>query len=412
MPLFKKDKKKIYHSFLYTFPIAITSAVFGIIGFNLSFIQDKDLVSLYIYSSSFSFFFQIITYSILNYKKNNIISRFKYTVNIRNSIIQFIVFNIIIIYSIALIVWFLLSGTFGELALFILMQLIFSYFQMLSYNKTNYYQLKKVDYFLKLNFHSTIVRVIAILVLIYLLKLSFYGLVFSNILGAIGVCVFYDIKFRHLIDNYKLGFSKINYVGDLFKIEGILRSYRAYSEAWMVTTVVSFLNITRILKQPELDLINFSVPYVNSISTNFRQLFLKFEQESYFNNFKKRYYVLTYLTLVPMVFIFYFKENIIQLIEKYHFYSLINIFEGDLLMMLALQLLILPFTLGYIYIDFSKKNMYYKFLTHQFITFVSIITVTMCLYEFFNIGFVFVFIPLIPTLSIALNKKYLVEKYL
>ena len=223
MPLFKKDKKNIYHSFVYTFPIAITSAVFGIIGFNLSFIQDKDLVSLYIYSSSFSFFFQIITYSILNYKKNNIISRFKYTVNIRNSIIQFIVLNIIIIYSAALIVWFLLSGTFGELALFILMQLIFSYFQMLSFNKTNYYQLKKVDYFLKLNFYSTIVRVVAILVLIYLLKLSFYGLVFSNILGAIGVCVFYDIKFRHLIENYKLGFSKINYVRNLFKIEGILR---------------------------------------------------------------------------------------------------------------------------------------------------------------------------------------------
>jgi hypothetical protein len=412
MQLFKKDKKKIYHSFLYTFPIVITSAVFGIIGFNLSFTQDKDLVSLYIYSTSFSFFFQIITYSILNHKKNSIINRFKYTINIRNSIIQFIVLNIIIIYSASLIIWFLVSGTFGELAFFILLQLIFSYLQMLTFNNTIYFQLKDIEYYLKGMFFSTIGRVIGILVLIYLFKLSFYGLIFSNIISSIVILLFYKIKLRQLIDNYKLGLHKINYFSNVLKIEGILRSYRGYSEAWLLTTIISVLNITRILRQPELDLINFSVPYVNSVSVSFRQIYLKFERESYFNNLKRSQFLISYLTLVPLIFLYLFKDNFIILIEKYHFYSLRMVFDSYFLKMLTLQLILLPFTFGFVYVDFSKKNIYYKFLIYQFSTLIILIFTIIFLYKFLNLDFIFILIPLLPIFSIAINKKYLVEKYL
>lgn len=409
------DKKKSanhHNSLIYSLPLALVSAVSGIIGFNISFIQNKELVSFYIYSASFSFFFQIVTYSILNYKKNALLTRFKYTVNIRTSLIHFIVLNIILIYTIGLAGWFLWAGKVNALALFILMQLLFSSLQMMTFHHSNYFQIKKIDEYLKIQLFSTVIRAIAILLFIYFLKYSFFGLILSNMIGALILCLSYNIGYRQIVELYISGRTKIKYARNIFKVEGILRSYRGSSEAWMVTTVISILNLTRILKQSELDLINFSVPYVNSITSNFRQLFLKFERDSYLNNLKKGKLLFTFITLIPLALLFYFKDYAKLFIENNHIPGIRNIFNNDFLGLLALQLLILPFTLGYVYVDFSRKRVYYEFLIHKIRSLVLILLLILGFYYYSGSKLIFILFPLLPTISIALNKKYLVEKYI
>ena len=180
----------------------------------------------------------------------------------------------------------------------------------------------------------------------------------------------------------------------------------------MVTTVISVLNISSILKQTELDLINFSVPYVNSITTNFRQLFLQFERDSYLSRLNSRKFLFTFITVIPPVSLFLFKDPAIVLVEDYHLISIRNIFNNDFLLLIVLQLFLLPFTLGYVYIDFSRKKAYYKFLIHQIITLILILILIMGLYHYSGSALVFILFPLLPTISIALNKKYLVEKHI
>ena len=80
-----KDKSNIY-----ALLTSIISVLAGIIGYNIAFLQNKELAPLYIYSLSVSFLFQIISSSVLNYKKNTILSKFKYEFDIRNSIMQFL----------------------------------------------------------------------------------------------------------------------------------------------------------------------------------------------------------------------------------------------------------------------------------------------------------------------------------
>jgi len=412
MILSKKNEIVRDRSNIYAFFLTVISFLSGIIGFNLSVVQNGELTHLYIYSLSISIFVQILSSSVLNYKKNAIISRSKYYYDIRNAILQFIFSNIIIVYAVVISISYLLNEEFNKLFLLIFLQLIFSYFQILSFHKSIYYQLKNLEFFFKIQFLGTTVRAIIILIMIYFLKFSFWGLIFGNIFSSFIIYLLYNLKFRDVWNNYKLGYKKIYFIPYIFKLDGILRSYRVYSEAWMVTTVVSLLNILKFMSPKELDLINFAVPYINSISVQFRQLFLKFSRESYLKVLNKTKFIFTYSLLIPLAFLYLFKEKFILLLLKHHYISLVNVFNQDFLNLISLQLFLLPLTLGYSYIDYANKGIYYKFLKFQISIFLMLLIVVTLIFLLFKSPHLIIIFPLVPLASIVLSKRLLVEKYL
>tara|TARA_R110001583_G_scaffold69696_8_gene197576 strand:+ start:2150 stop:3388 length:1239 start_codon:yes stop_codon:yes gene_type:complete len=412
MIFIKKRKKSIDKSNIYAFFLSVFSLFSGIIGYNLSIFQNQDLASSYIYSLSFSFLIQMILSSVLNYRKNAILSRFKYHINIRNSILQFVFLNLIITMTLIIIALLFVNRSIYDLVILFLFQMIFSYLQILTFNKSIFFQLKNVELFLKIQFYGSLVKVTLVLILVFYFKLSFWGLIISNIFTAIAISLLYGIKFDELTENYKLGLKKLKLINCVFKVEGFLRSYRGYSEAWMLTTVISVLNFLKFLKPTELEILNFSVPYINTISTQFRQVFIKFERESYLKMLNKYKVIVPYFTLLPMFLIILWKNKFILIFEKLEFYSVLNIFNDNFLLLVSFLLFLLPLTLGYSYIDYAIKRNYYIFLVKKVTTMFILFAVVLLIYNFSKANYIFIILPLIPTISIVLNRKYLVEKYI
>jgi hypothetical protein len=399
-----KDKSNIY-----ALLTSIISVIAGIIGYNISFLQNIELAPLYIYSLSISFLFQIISSSVLNYKKNTILSKFKYEFDIRNSIMQFLFLNIIIVLGCYVGLKFFVSGIVNDFTLLIFMQLVFSYLQVISFNNSMYYQLKNIEVFLKINFYASVIRAIIIFSILFYFELSFWSLVLANVFSALSICMLYGIKLKCIITNYRLGLNKISLVRSIFKLEGYLRSYRMYSEPWIMTLVISFLNVFKILIPSEMDVLNFAMPYLNSISSQFRQLFIKFERAAYLGELNLRKLCFTYITLIPFLVIVVLKDYILSWVDTYNMNSIVLIFNNYFLALIGLLLLILPLTLGYSYVDYSKKHKYYNFLFKTTLTFLVLFVVTILGYKMFDFKFVFIFIPLLYPISIAFHKKKLVE---
>ena len=399
-----KDKSNIYS--LLTSIISVTS---GLVGFNMAFIQDKELAPLYIYSLSVSFLFQIISSSVLNYKKSAILTRFKYQFNIRNSIMQFLFLNTIIVLGSFAFFDFLTHEVVNKLMLLILLQLVFSYMQVITFNNSIFHQLKNLEIFLKVNFVASIIRGLLIFILLFYFELSFWSLVLANIASAFTISLLYGIKLKQLRVNYGLGLKRIRYVSNIFKLEGYLRSYRMYSEPWLLTLLISLLNIFKLLKPSEMDMLNFAMPYLNSISNQFRQLFIKFERSAYTGTLSKFKFSITYLPFLLFVCVFLFRDIIMSLSKIYFPASSSLFLDSNFLLLIALQLLILPLTLGYSYIDYAKKSKYYKFLTYATVTLIALVLSVLFVYKFFFFDLIFIALPLLYIISIALNKKKLVE---
>lgn len=397
---FFKDKSNIY-----ALLTSIISVFAGIIGYNISFLQNKELAPLYIYSLSVSFLFQIISSSVLNYKKNTILSKFKYEFDIRNSIMQFLFLNTIIVLSCYVGISFFVFGVVNDFILLIFMQLVFSYLQVITFNNSMYYQLKNVEVFLKINFYASLVRAIIIFSVLFYFKLSFWSLVLANMFSALAICMLYGIKLKQIMTNYRLGLHKIKLVRNIFKLEGYLRSYRLYSEPWIMTLIISFLNVFKILIPSEIEVLNFAMPYLNSISSQFRGLFIKFERSSYLGELNLRKLSYTYITLIPLLIIVVLKDYIIGWVEAYNINSIVLIFNGYFLTLIGLLLLVLPLTLGYGFVDYSKKDNYYNFLLKTTLTLLVLLIVVLLAYKFFYFKFIFICIPLLYPISIALHKK-------
>lgn len=388
---------------------SIISVTSGLVGFNMAFIQDKELAPLYIYSLSVSFLFQIISSSVLNYKKSAILTWFKYQFNIRNSIMQFLFLNTIIVLGSFAFFDFLTHEVVNKLMLLILLQLVFSYMQVITFNNSIFHQLKNLEIFLKVNFVASIIRGLLIFILLFYFELSFWSLVLANIASAFTISLLYGIKLKQLRVNYGLGLKRIRYVSNIFKLEGYLRSYRMYSEPWLLTLLISLLNIFKLLKPSEMDMLNFAMPYLNSISNQFRQLFIKFERSAYTGTLSKFKFSITYLPFLLFVCVFLFRDIIMSLSKIYFPASSSLFLDSNFLLLIALQLLILPLTLGYSYIDYAKKSKYYKFLTYATVTLIALVLSVLFVYKFFFFDLIFIALPLLYIISIALNKKKLDE---
>jgi hypothetical protein len=234
-------------------------------------------------------------------------------------------------------------------------------------------------------------------------------LVLANIASAFTISLLYGIKLKQLRVNYGLGLKRIRYVSNIFKLEGYLRSYRMYSEPWLLTLLISLLNIFKLLKPSEMDMLNFAMPYLNSISNQFRQLFIKFERSAYTGTLSKFKFSITYLPFLLFVCVFLFRDIIMSLSKIYFPASSSLFLDSNFLLLIALQLLILPLTLGYSYIDYAKKSKYYKFLTYATVTLIALVLSVLFVYKFFFFDLIFIALPLLYIISIALNKKKLVE---
>ena len=182
-----------------------------------------------------------------------------------------------------------------------------------------------------------------------------------------------------------------------------------YSEPWLLTLLISLLNIFKLLKPSEMDMLNFAMPYLNSISNQFRQLFIKFERSAYTGTLSKFKFSITYLPFLLFVCVFLFRDIIMSLSKIYFPASSSLFLDSNFLLLIALQLLILPLTLGYSYIDYAKKSKYYKFLTYATVTLIALVLSVLFVYKFFFFDLIFIALPLLYIISIALNKKKLVE---
>lgn len=258
----------------------ILSSLTGLFGFTYLLSLDISDAAYYVIALGFSSLASTIILSVASIRKEKFISRI-----IFKDVVQISISKILAILNITLALIAFLIGINSEFFILYLVQSISIYPLISSFQKSTYYQFKKINTFWHIQFYGSILR--ACLVFFFII-LEIFNAVFYSLVHLIITFQIYWLYHRSLakllIRKRRLKSWPI-YFKPARLVDGFLRNSRVFVETGLSSILLSCIVILGISDKQSLNSLYAVIPFMNVAIVALRQTFYNYEVERKYVSF-------------------------------------------------------------------------------------------------------------------------------